>query len=87
MNRETLNKIWDTLMKTCGAQESGREAFVALLTHDEAVREYRFIGSLGFGGKVWFNQDGVEHVNCYSEDWTPERRTMMDKANKALRLI
>jgi hypothetical protein len=86
MDRETLNKIWDILVEVCGADEGGRDQFLALQTSDNAAREFRFIGDLGFGGKVWFSGAGnVERVSCYPEDSNLAREAMIEKANEALR--
>ena len=83
MDRKRLNKIWDILVKMCGANEEMRKDFLALQTSDHPAREFRFMGNLGFGGKVWFNNDRV-YVNFYREDHTPEREAMAEKANEAL---
>lgn len=49
-------------------------------------REYRFCGALGFGGKFRNNgnRDGIPYVDCYLEDETPARRTMIEAANRRL---
>lgn len=78
------NAVYDILVKDAGASEDGREDFVYLQTHDH-LREYRFIGGLGFGGK--FRRNGWEdrwYVDCYTEDLTPERQAMIEAANAAL---
>lgn len=48
--------------------------------------EYRFMGSLGFGGKFRNNgnNNNVPYVDCYSEHETPERLKMIDAANARL---
>lgn len=50
---------------------------------DPSLREYRFIGSLGFGGKFWC--DGRWRVTCYREDDTPARLEAIAATNEALR--
>lgn len=81
------NAVYDILQEECGATNYWRENFVYCLTHD-SVREYRFQGSLEFGGK--FRQDlhrGRFWVDCYREDETPERLTMISRANERLKLL
>lgn len=48
--------------------------------------EWRFCGSLGFGGKFHF--DGRRaYVSCYPEDHTPERMDAIASANRELAQI
>lgn len=47
------------------------------------INEYRFGGMLGMGGKFW-RSNGKWYVNCYPENETPERKAIIEKANKAL---
>ena len=46
------------------------------------ISEYRFCGSLGFGGKVW--RGPPPYVTCYREDETPAIKARMEKANRRL---
>lgn len=48
--------------------------------------EYRFMGSLGFGGKFRNNgnHDNTPYVDCYQEDKNPTRLAMIARANKRL---
>lgn len=83
-----LNKVWDILVQHAGAWEDDREAFVIVAT-DRAYRclEYRFVGKLGFGGKVWLWNKPHVYINCYREDETPERRKIMTATNRALKQL
>lgn len=94
LTSEQANAIYDVLVAECGAHEGGRSHFVYGETV-EFVPEWRFIGSLGFGGKFWrafgrgFNgvrSEWVErwYVNCYPEDETPERKAAIDRTNVLL---
>lgn len=74
--------VYDVLVEECGADESDRER-VAFARHWPECREYRFIGNLGFGGKVWWNARRC-YVTCYPEDESPHRREHMDRANARL---
>ena len=81
------HQIWTILSDTCGANPDPdawgqRASFVSCAINQEEYQrwiEWRFGGSLGFGGKVWNN--GNFYVTCYSEDRTPERDAMIDAAN------
>lgn len=50
---------------------------------DDGFREFRFMGSLGFGGKL-HGYHGPPQVSCYSEDSTPERVVLITQLNKDL---
>jgi len=86
------NAIYDILIQECGATEicgivptSEREHFVERQMAEE-IREWRFCGWLGFGGKFWRNS-GRMYVTCYSEDETPKRKAMIESANKRLEAL
>lgn len=49
--------------------------------------EYRFMGSLGFGGKLRIDSWRGAVATMYPEDETPKRRVQMDRINKDLRDI
>lgn len=57
-----------------------RYDFIAHIT--TGTREYRFQGSLGFGGK--FYNDHKWRIGCYKEDDTPERTAVIEEINTAL---
>ncbi len=80
MNRKVYNAIYSILVNEAGANESGRECFIAVFMQDPP-REYRFQGALGFGGKFWLDR---YDVNCYREDEDDDRRRMIDKTNVLL---
>lgn len=67
-------------------RDGERHAFVhAVSKADRPTDEYRFMGSLGFGGK--FRNPGhgsVPYVDCYPEDMTSERSIVIDRTNEAL---
>lgn len=48
------------------------------------VLEYRFMGSLGFGGKLRLDSWRGAVVTMYPEDETPEKRIQVDRINKDL---
>lgn len=84
MTKERANEIYDILVQECRApdEEHDRTYFVLTQTK-EKITEWRFCGALGFGGKFWRNC-GKIYVTCYLEDETPERKAMIEAANKRL---
>lgn len=85
MTEQTANRIYDVLATLLGANEDMRQSFVIQNTAS-LCREWRFIGTLGFGGK-FRNTDGRYFVNCYPEDVTPERTAAIEMANGLLTKI
>ena len=84
--RIEADRVYDVLVREAGAHEEGREQFVVAFPRMPQIREYRFMGALGFGGKYWAPTKKRPHgwVNYYVEDSTAERDEMMDRANQAL---
>lgn len=79
------NKVYDILAEHVGAHEHYREFFVQdALREKHQLTEWRFCGSLGFGGKIW-RSNGKVYVNCYSEDKTPEREILIERVNRLLK--
>lgn len=89
----TAQDIYQALEQTCGAPTMKDDflyhvgEFIAGREHQQHGLEYRFNGSLGYGGKLWLNDHECPRVDCYSEDMTPERRKMIKKANEALQAL
>ena len=79
------NRLWTILVEEAGAYDTVADRY-SFATHFPQCREYRFMGKLGFGGKVWMNanHDGDPYVNCYPEDMNPERREIIERTNKRL---
>lgn len=80
--------VWAVLIDL-GAHPDTRGDFDA---HWPACHEYRFMGLLGSGGKVWADWSPTDrawhfHVTCYPEDRTPERTDLIASANDHLRRI
>lgn len=84
----TLSSIYDILIRCCGAseQEQDRGAFVWAASEwgPSMTFEWRFQGSLGFGGKIWLYNSDVPYVNYYPEDKSPSREISVKKANEEL---
>jgi hypothetical protein len=84
MTAGQANAVWDVLVQHAGASEDMRDMFVSTQQR-EVVAEWRFQGSLGFGGK--FRRSGWDdrwYVDCYKEDVTPARQAAIDACNQAL---
>jgi hypothetical protein len=86
------NAVYDILIQTCGALKEddgthGRSAFMKMMTQKHwNVKEFRFCGALGYGGKIHF--DGWElKVSCYPENMNPQRRQMIEMTNGKLKNI
>jgi len=77
-------QIWHILIDNAGASSNtyDRHGFVIEAMSGEWT-EWRFIGNLGFGGKVW-NNCGRVYVTCYRENETPERLDIIERTNKLL---
>ncbi|WP_413460476.1 hypothetical protein [Herbaspirillum huttiense] len=76
--------LYDALVKYAGAIDVDdlRQRFVYEFSQKASpTSEYRFQGALGFGGKFRYPQLTVD---CYPEDLTPSRNTMIQEANVAL---
>jgi len=82
LSDEQWNEVYDILVIVCGAPEHpfDRRTFVS---SGNDITEWRFCGSLGFGGKFW-NNNGRLYVSCYREDETPEKLRAIDRANEKL---
>ncbi len=88
-DKATLRAIYEILIRTCGAYDAA-DAFTQFIYAADRFAagwsfEYRFQGSLGFGGKVWLYNGDYPYVNCYREDQTPERKKAIAQADQALR--
>lgn len=84
--KELANQIYDILIEFAGPINylTPRDSFVRWFVEDSRYsKEFRFQGSLGFGGKFWRN-DGRLYVNCYSEDETAGRMAIIERINYEL---
>lgn len=76
--------LYAILVTECHALNSRdeMESFVRYMADGELGKEWRFQGSLGFGGKCRYDSNRVwPYVTCYPEDDTPERLACVEKAN------
>lgn len=63
-----------------------RSAFVEYFSGSAGVKEWRFQGDLGFGGKFWFRYQGHDFT-CYPEDLTNERIELMKRLNDKIKAL
>lgn len=73
--------VYDVLCTEAGASI----ALSDFKAHWPACNEFRFMGTLGFGGKVWSGRGTrPPYVTCYPEDRTPERDQTISVVNQKL---
>ena len=80
-DKDFWEKVYDILIDTCNASPLEKEQFADTAGDFD---EWRFGGSLGFGGKIWNDRINSLRVNYYSEDGTVGRDKMVKVANKKL---
>lgn len=90
MTEAEANAIYDVLVRECGAPDgtafsgAGRTAFVQAFTNERPPTEWQFQGALGFNGRFFPGLCGEPHrVGYYLDEDTPERRSMVERANAA----
>lgn len=83
-----LGRFYDVIADVAGANKHSydRRSFIqCALNWDYRFNfEYRFQGTLGFGGKIWLPLDGEPYISCYREDDSPERLETIEKTNALL---
>jgi hypothetical protein len=86
VSRETADAVWSILVEEAGAREDQRDEFVGyIVTPSQFGHEFRFMGSLASGGKLYsYSPRHGFYVGCYPEDRTPERSAAIDRANARL---
>jgi hypothetical protein len=87
--QDVAEKIYDILCEHAGCYRAkegetdlSRMSFIRYAT-EGTWTEFRFGGSLGFGGKVW-NNAGHWYVSCYYEDEGKKQTKIIGKTNAAL---
>lgn len=83
MTGEAAHRVYKLLMVLCDAPPSLLDSFVSNQTEEFPCPEFRFQGSLGFGGKFYCERDRWR-VDCYREDKIPVRREAIAATNEAL---
>lgn len=86
------NKVYDVLVGLAGAWEQERNHFISIW-ENQLWHEYRFCGSLGFGGKIWRELKHIRstdcdvpnlRVSCYPENLNSEREKILKDTDEAL---
>ncbi len=86
LSEEQANQVWDLLVEIGGAREDEhwRQMFIRHAT--EGLMEFRFVGHLGFGGKIHGRGSRPRiFVDCYYDEHTPERDQIITEINQKLR--
>jgi len=83
MNAQVLYEILDGTVGSPTMKEDFIFRVAEALKTGERL-EYRFMGHLGFGGKLWINSSSVPYVTCYMEDETAGRKALIAAANREL---
>lgn len=86
LTEDEANAAIDVIVEYCGAKEDDRDVMVAYFTQPVDGHEYRFMGNLGWGGKLYYNC-GRLYVGCYGEHSNGARVAAMAVANHHLREI
>lgn len=84
---DVAGAVWAVLVEHAGAspRPHARADFVSN-AREGTWSEWRFMGDLGYGGKVW-NAYQSFRVTCYAENETPERLAIVQKVNPLLQQI
>lgn len=80
---EQADAVFTILVEHAGAHPDDRAEFLYHETKDGGCTEFRFQGSLGFGGKFYVNADRW-YVGAYREDMTPDRAEVIERVNGLL---
>lgn len=84
---DLYDKCWAILVEQAGAYNNSQDrrhfVEVCLENHGKEDLEFRFCGSLGFGGK-FRRYLGLLYVDCYPEDATKERLETVKRVNLLL---
>lgn len=83
MTEDKARKVYSILVEHCGATAHAQNADDFVFHMERGCREYRIMGDLGFGGRLYRSGAGLR-VGCYREDETAERVAMINAANEAL---
>jgi len=85
-SRAFYGALYDVLVAYADADHARRDDFIAYLCRESGSHEWRFMGSLGMGGKL-FKSCGRIWVSCYSEDETPKRRATIARVNREIEAL
>lgn len=83
LSKEAAKAVYDLLVEVAEAPKVYASHFIQHFSGKQPPNEWRFQGSLGFGGKFYRDQRKW-CVGCYREDTTPERQEIIDLLNTRL---
>lgn len=79
-------KAWTIIMRVAGAEYGLREDFIRYVTTPSPhPYEFRFMGSLGFGGKFHWTPTQGAWVSCYPEDADDIAKAIVEVCNRLLK--
>lgn len=86
---EVFGKAYDILVEFAGASKNHQDrlAFVSAFTHTESklrTSEWRFQGTIGFGGKFYYDGWGPMRIDCYVEERSRANAKTIETVNKKL---
>ena len=83
LDEQQARAVYAILREQAGAGSGVDDeySFVIEFTAEHPTNEWRFCGSLGFGGKFRFPRMTVD---CYPEDATDDRRATIGRTNERL---
>ena len=89
--RAKWGRVYDVLVQEAKAAEDYRERFLDYMTEELPSRgrtngEWRFMGCLGFGGKLYWDGRRAS-INKYPEDRSDEDVVLIKRVNDMLRAI
>ncbi len=86
MTEYYANIVWDLLVRYAKANETQRNDFVYFMKATYRPTEYRFMGYLGFGGKIYLDKHKWG-IGYYQEDASAHRDNLVININKKLEIL
>lgn len=83
LTEKQAKAVYDVLVRVCGHERDDWGSFLHYIREDRGGKEYRFCGSLGFGGKIYIESNRWR-VGYYPEHRTDEREAAVEQANREL---
>lgn len=86
MTKDRALLVLEILHRHCGYEYDDGEKDIFIFWMEKDCPEYRFMGNLGFGGKIYNEHDRLR-VGYYPEDKHHERELDVMLANEELKKI
>lgn len=87
---EEANALFDVIVATCAAHESMRDQWLSYAAREDPSRfglEFRFMGNLGFGGKLVYDGLRPAHVTYGHQERNPESDAQVARTNDLLAAV